>query len=727
MLRHTRFLAVVRAALTVLAVFTCSAHAQEAETAPGEAGKKLRSNWDDMLHFIRLAKPQIARTYGDAVLAEGTPRQIYKLSVEVKRSHVVLTRGMGLKGLKETIVAIRKKINEGWMEFRSDAGEIKRMIGKLGGNLRAFERARIYLIQSGEFAQPQLLQTLADPSTSALVVERIASILPGPQKGAVRGLAEALQSKNLRLLQHVAGALGDIQYGHAMPHLKEVLARKDLTDSVRKVVTAALISCNGGDKSVLQTPLAKLYYDVAVGYYYRAESLLPDSRNEMANVWHFRNGIAGYKPVPPEIFCDIYAMRMARKALQADPKFSPAVSLWLAAYLRREIDLPEGKTDPLLPEEQGTAGDYVRAAGAKYAQQVLHRALRDGHSGVAIGAVKALRDVAGTKNLVQLIEGGEAQPLVSAMIYPDRRVRFLAAEVLALAMPAEQYSGHRVVLPVLNDALRAGTAPRALLIGATGKTLNALKDALRAAKYDVIAAADTVGALKAARIAGGVDVAMLVDPKRAGTGIELIREEPGMATLPIIVTAAGRAFTELAKADGKIVLVPPTAGPSAVVAAAPKASAMALGKPLTAEEASDWAVRAAKTIRLLGLTGNAVYRIERSEKTLMDALKDPRSEVRIAAASALAVMPGEKPQQAIAALANSDAGPQVRIGTYTSLAESARRFGNQLTKDQSQGVVDVVNSKSDKSVRHAAAQALGALDLPSDLIKPLIRDAANID
>ena len=231
MLRHTGFLAAVRAALTVLAVFTCSAHAQEAETAPGEGEKKLRSNWDDLLHFIRLARPQVAKTYGDAVLAEGTPRQIYKLSVEVKRSQATLERGMGLKGLKETIAAIRKKINEGWIEFRSDAGEIKRMIGKLGGNLRTLARVRDYFKQSGEFSLPQLLQTLADPSTSALVRERIAAILPVMQKGAVRGLAEALQSKNLRLLQHRALLLFLLQHlfllffllyflhNHQQPHL----------------------------------------------------------------------------------------------------------------------------------------------------------------------------------------------------------------------------------------------------------------------------------------------------------------------------------------------------------------------------------------------------------------------------------------------------------------------------------------------------------------------------
>ena len=56
-----------------------------------------------------------------------------------------------------------------------------------------------------------------------------------------------------------------------------------------------------------------------------------------------------------------------------------------------------------------------------------------------------------------------------------------------------------------------------------------------------------------------------------------------------------------------------------------------------------------------------------------------------------------------------------------------RRYGNRLTAVQSQAVVDVVNSKAERPIRRAAAQVLGALDLASDQITPLIRDAAGGD
>ena len=50
-----------------------------------------------------------------------------------------------------------------------------------------------------------------------------------------------------------------------------------------------------------------------------------------------------------------------------------------------------------------------------------------------------------------------------------------------------------------------------------------------------------------------------------------------------------------------------------------------------------------------------------------------------------------------------------------------------MSKADAQAVVDVVNSKAERPIRRAAAQALGALDLASDQITPLIRDAAGGD
>jgi len=692
--------------------------------------QKRRAQWRDMLHYIQVARADLARSFAEAVLADAAPEELYRHSIEVAGSQVILTRALGNKKLAPIVQKIRAQIDKGYQSFRSDAKEIQRMILKLGStNLRAQMRAATRLAASGEYALPQLLATYADPKTSPRLKENIANVLPRGQKGNVRALTEALiGSTDERVIQVVAAALGDIGYSHAAAHLKEVSLRGGITSATRKIVTAALVRCSDGDRGVLSKSLADVYYKTALKYYYRHDSVLPDARFETANVWYYKAGVLIFTAVPREIFCDIYAMRMARKTLEADKTFSPAVSLWLGAYLRRESNLSEGSVDPLIAEGQARAGDYTRAAGSNYAHQVLGRALKDGDTAVALGAIAALRDVAGAKNLPKIIDSGSVQPLVSAMSYTDRRVRFLAAEVLAHSLPAETFPGAQVVLPVLSDALREGGSQRALLLAA-GKDLNAVTDALRAQSIAVVSAPDPLAAIRNARLAGGVDMIVIAQGDQAGRMLSLVRADANMAPIPAIVVGAGSRLVRLAKADGRTVLVSPgkTAGAS-VVAALPAVRKLAVGKPLTPDEAADWSVRAAKAIRLLGLTGNKVFTISRAEASLIAVLADKRVAVSVAAAEALTVLPGAKAQQAIAKFADqAEAANEVRVPAYRALAESVRRYGNLLTKAQSQAIVDVVNSKIDVAIRQAAAGALGALNLSSDMACPLILESGGID
>ena len=93
------------------------------------------------------------------------------------------------------------------------------------------------------------------------------------------------------------------------------------------------------------------------------------------------------------------------------------------------------------------------ASSAKYLQDVLARALNDRNADVANGAIVALAETAGAKNLVEPVSGG-AQPLVEVLTYPDRHVRFLAAVSLANALPETRFTGHELVMPQLIQAVR---------------------------------------------------------------------------------------------------------------------------------------------------------------------------------------------------------------------------------------------------------------------------------
>ncbi|MCD6303537.1 MAG: HEAT repeat domain-containing protein, partial [Planctomycetes bacterium] len=440
------------------------------------------------------------------------------------------------------------------------------------------------------------------------------------------------------------------------------------------------------------------------------------------NIWYWDKSLGGltYKSVPRQIFCDLYAMRMARLALKHDAGFYPAVSLWLAAALKREVDLPKGATDPTRGASEPPAKFYILAAGAKYQQAMLSRALRDRDWPVAVGAIEALGQTAGAESLVRPVAGG-AQPLVEALSSSNRLVRYWAALSLARALPRKKFTGDELVMPVLAEALRQSGTKTALVVAADQEKLNALKDVLRGLGYEVIGTADAAKGLDQARAKGGADVAVLASDPDPMTGAKLIRQDPLLASMPIVVAGQTERFQALAKADSRVRLVAVTAGGKEVSDAVTEVVRASAGKPLTPDEATQWAVRAAEAIRKLGLTRSGVFDVTRARQSLVKALADPRNEVKVAAAEALATIPGPRAQRAIAGLAlDGSADEKVRLAAFAALGESVRMYGNSLSDDQAQSIVQIVDAASAGRIRSAAAEILGALSLPSEMVKGLI-------
>jgi CheY-like chemotaxis protein len=460
---------------------------------------------------------------------------------------------------------------------------------------------------------------------------------------------------------------------------------------------------------------------LAENYYKSAQSLTPDVLFPTANVWYWKEGLGlSYKPVPREIFTDVYAMRNAALALKQDANYYPAVTLWLEANFKKEADLPQGAKDPTLGDNEMSAEFYALASSAKYLQDVLGRAMADENSAVAIGAIRALDKTVGAKNLVAPVAGG-VSPLVKALTYSDRQVRFMAAITLAKALPTEKFSGSDMVATVLNEMVRQTGTKRALLIVADDKTRNVMKDALRSAGYEVVDEPDPSKAKAAARAVAGVDLVVMAEKPSAEEFIRQLRRDPMFMAIPVAAMDRTVAYSKFAEQDKRTVVIDKLEAP-AVVAAAEKAVQLGGGKPLTPEDASTWAVKAADAIRTLGLTNNPVLDVQYTRTSLIGALADKRGEVQIAAAGALAMMDASEAQRAVATLAVSgQANEKVRIAAFGSLSESVKKFGNLLTDDQAAAVLEVVNdSKASRDLRNAAAGALGALNLPSEKIRSLI-------
>jgi len=694
--------------------------------SPATTGKSVDQLWGDFLHYIRVARPDLAKSFGEALLDSGAqPKDVYLLSVKTVGASADLIRGEKLPGMAKIIVRLRKMIELGHEALRKDPTEIARSIKTLGGTIRGFEIAARRLAESGEYATPQLIQALRDPTTPVALRERITDVLPRLGKQAVRPLSVALQAKDPELLEIIASALGRIEYPSAAARLKELTERKGILPRTRRVAATALVACAG--QSAMAKTTAAIYYDQALSYYYQKASFAPDIRYATANVWYWDEG-AGltYRVVPRAIFCDIYAMRMCRLALAHDPKFYPAVSLWLAANIKRQADLPDGATDPTYGTDTPSAKYFALASGAKYLQAVLARGLKDLNSDVARGAILALAQTAGAKNLVQPVAGG-AQPLVEALSYPDRHVRFLAAVSLANALPEKRFTGCQLVMPQLTQAIRQTGKKRAVVVIQDESLRNKIKDAIRAAGYEVIDNPNPAGAIADAHKAVGVDVVVLAASPDPVAIIASVRQDPLLATLPVIVAAKTTALRSLVEQDKRIVQIDSAAGAAAVADALHQADVLAAGAAMTPADAAAWSVRAAQAVEYLGTTGNNVFDINLATGALIAATGDSRQQVRLAAAKALSVIGQADAQRAVAALAVDDGNDEnVRVAAFGDLSASLRRYGNQLSDALAQQVLDVVQDRGESpELLNAAAQALGAMNLPSDKIKSLILTTAN--
>ncbi len=371
----------------------------------------------------------------------------------------------------------------------------------------------------------------------------------------------------------------------------------------------------------------------------------------------------------------------------------------------------------------------IQYFGGKAANFGMLRAAIPDNSPVAIGAITALSKTAGAKNLIEPVAGG-AQPLVEALGYPDRHVRFLAAVSLANALPTKRFVGDELVVTQLIEALRQTGRQTALVIIQDERQRNAVKGAMRDLGYDIIDNANLDEAIRAARQSAGVDVAILSAKPDPSATVARFRTDPVFATLPAIIVSDTERVTTLVKRDDSSVQLKVAEGELVTkdVMEASLAEAMKLtaGAEMTGDTAATWTVRAAAAIEHLGTTSNAIYDIKRARGALAAALGDSRRPVRLAASRALSVIQTPEAQRAIAALAlDTDAPEDVRVAAFNDLSASLRRFGMHLTEELSQAVLGVVKGKDTSDLLNAAAQALGAMDLPSQEIKSLILTTSN--
>ena len=390
--------------------------------------------------------------------------------------------------------------------------------------------------------------------------------------------------------------------------------------------------------------------------------------------------------------------------------------------------MPQGQRDMTRPENYPDANYWGVTAGTQYLDDALARALRDHDSTSALHIIHSLQQIVGQSNLFSGKSTND--PLINAMAYPDRLVRFEAAFAIANSLPQQPFGGQERVVPLLAEALAQTGTGNVVLVLPTQDQANAMVDALKkSAGLNVTGVTTAEAAITAANAMPSIDVIAVSDELPAGEIDRLFQLASGSPKLLgaahlVIVKTDASPYVQRAATDASLSTTKAT-DPAGLQAAITDAMRKGGALPLGPQSASEYAIRSGTLLRWLAISRGQVLDITSAKTALLAAMNDPRPEVVKIAGQVLGLLNDKDAQTALLIKAtDAKTSDDVKVNIYNSLGCNARFFGNLLTADQVQTLTKSAEDAPNLQVRSAAAEARGTLSLPADQAKNLIVEQA---
>lgn len=717
-------------AILSAAIYVPTAFAQDADDA-AESQRSAEQHYADFVHYIMIGRFDIAASEGRQLLdhPDATPANMLTFADQYKNSREAMLRVSGAERLGPIVGEIMKRINEGERDVRKDPKRVRANIEQLLGPPRAELYAIQRLQESGEYAIPWIVEALEDPK-NADVVPRLVNVLPKIGKDGLNPLVQALNTSNDAARIQIIQSLGEIGYAQAMPYLKRIAEADDTPEDVRAAANDAVSRIAANTPGVSPgMSAAEMFVRLGEAYYENLPVVRVDPRLDEANVWYWKDGVLEAVAVPQLIWNEVMCLRSCESALELNANAPGAVSLWLAANFRREAELemdptaegddPREALDKTRPSNFPRAIYFARSAGPQYNLEVLARAIRSGNAAVALGAIAALAETGGPKNMAP--NPGSQSPLAAALTFPDLLVRLKAALVLGDALPREQFVGSERVVPTLAEALAQTGQASMIVVDPDETNRNRVQGALREDGINAVAEADLFSAMNRAKAelptVDAVVLATDVQSPGLAEALAQLRGDYSFANLPIILLVKPDTMVTaraLAAGDARITTVLADA-PKTTLLRAWQTVAARVGKtPLSSDEALELALQSAEVLREIAVAGSAIYSFDQAVNALINALAYPVEDLRIRAAAVLALTNKPEAQVALAEVATSDQQSEtLRLAAFDALAESASHHGNLLPADLVERLLDQAMNAGDMVIRVNASKALGALNLPS--------------
>ncbi len=739
MLKFTRRFGLCLGLVALLAV--CPAVQAQDDAAGDAAAAGLDQQWEDYAHYVQVRQVPLANALGQKLLEAdaGQLLDIVESSRHARNLDTIWGIATRTAELKEAANKLIAHLETAKLQRARQAQRIIDDLERLSKGERHYQNAIRRLREAGQWVAPHLLNALTDEqkksqANSLLRATRdIGLPLVYPFASAINELEPVTQVQLAQVLQ-------EIGYARALPYILQAIENPKTDAHAREQMQSAFDKLAQRHRIPADANAAQLFLVLGENLYTRATDdprKIPgyDVLEMKGVVWRYSR-TAGLVPVrvPAPIFGDVLAMDAARDALKLDNDLDAALSLWLAANLRRENRLPEGEADLTYPANKWhPPAFYAQTAGALRLHDVLDRALNSNDPALALDAIQALGNIAGTEVLVN--REGTIQPLLAALSYPDRRVRFNAGFVLTNAKPQDTFPGAQRVVPVLAEAVRQSEVKSAVVVAREDAGGGKLHSVLETELQFGVSRGDSLGAL-ADRInaSAGADLLIIrADLDELAKVLNQASTDYKLASVPVIavlppnrLNAARVRFARRIEANR---LFPVEAADDTITKELlepmiQQATAAYVGAAIEADEAEQLALRALALLREVALArGDKVFRVTDAQAALVDALKDPRESVAKASGAVLSLLDNQAAQQAIATAALDDTRSEtLRIALLGSLAESATYYGNQMDVTQTDRLLALVKEATGP-LAVAASRAHGAMTLPtSNAVQLIVKD-----
>lgn len=667
----------------------------------------------DFIHYGLTANVQLALENGQKLLDSGISNadltKLLEETNETERFERAIARTQLVKELEGVSAELAKRVEGGRRDMSRDPKRIAEAVTMLGGVQRAKLLGTQRLLAAKEYAAPALLKEITEGRDEQVKLA-CQDILVKMGAPAVNPLCEALMGLSGPSQQIVCNILAMIGHPEAGPYLRELALDSKADGPSREAAQRAL---NG--LGVTEPSVSVLYAKLARQYFDGAESLVAFPGEDMNNVWNYST-ITGLSPtpVPTGIYTEVMAMRTAAKAVHADGNNAAAVSLYVAADLKRENDMPDGATDPVYGNEQYTPEFFATVFGTQTCLDVLALAIDKVDTPLVRDAIEALSKTTGGANL--FARGNGRQALLEALTYPDRRVQYEAALTLGRALPQKKFSGDDAVVPILASAVRMSNKSLAIVIADNPENLKNSASMLSKFGFEIVGQGASVAEVGPDLIkAVGVDLAYIrmANADNAKKALGELRSVPKAAAAPVVLAVSAidnaKLRTEF-RGDHRVNPVTVTSE-EAMLAGINAVMHSASGGRMTEAQAEEYAIRSLSALRDVAISRSPAYTIKDAESALMDALDTRTGGTRMLVADILALIDNDLAQRKLfdAALAAKD---EEQVELLKRVADSVRIWGDHAEQRQVKALLELVANASGPTAE-AAASVHGALNLPT--------------